>query len=749
MPKATVTQMPRQAAVYARVSTLDQIEGTSLEDQERRSRAFIESKGWKLASVFVDEGVSGATALEDRPEGGKLLAAIDAGEVDAVVTLKVDRLTRSLRHGSAVLSDWAQDRADGEPAVAFAAVVEAFDTSSPAGRMMLNLLMVFAEFERERIAERMADGRRGIVERSTNADGQATQWTGGTVPYGYTTDDKGTIIEHPEHADTVRRVFELRRTGLSTTKIAAKLNAEGHAPRPRGKTDDGKAIVNPFSGELVQKILEPTAGHYLGEGIERRLSKREAPVVFAAPAIVTPDAFMKAAKAAKRQNKVKNAGTKRVKYALAERISHVHADDSTFGMFGLSRARPDGEARWHRCSAARTPEGCEGFGEVNRQNMTSVNADLIEAGVLRVLYSQTEDDWKRFLAAKESHDRAEAGEIDLEAARARLTTLLRQRDGYSDQEAAKLITRETLIEKLAAIDARAEAITETIEVEEARVSGQEVAEVTVTKLLASVGGLAVEEFLSDGTRPVKATGGLRPVKVTGGLWPKGSVEAMLVAVRETLDTPPDRYGRSPMLPREVVDEAARLAQALDLHVYVVRGDEPRRPRFQIEAAADALTTPLQSTQFSEDKTPYKTNVGIQFRHEGGKDVHAPGFYIHLEPNQNFAGVGMWSPETAIARRVRQHIYEHPDQWKKATRADAFLDDWDLEPDEEDMLKRVPKDFDPDFEYADDLRMKSFIAGGRLSKKEVTASTFDEDIAQRFSTANGFTGFLTKAVGLAY
>ena len=183
--------------------------------------------------------------------------------------------------------------------------------------------------------------------------------------------------------------------------------------------------------------------------------------------------------------------------------------------------------------------------------------------------------------------------------------------------------------------------------------------------------------------------------------------------------------------------------------------EPRLHKLSPHFVADTRTNggslmrPYRDTRFAKDKTPYKTNVGIQFRHEGGKDVHAPGFYIHLEPSQNFAGVGMWSPETATARRVRQHIYEHPDRWKKATRADAFLDDWDLEPDEEDMLKRVPKDFDPDFEYADDLRMKSFIAGGRLSRKEVTSSTLDEDIAEKFSTAGDFTGFLTEAVGLPY
>jgi len=183
--------------------------------------------------------------------------------------------------------------------------------------------------------------------------------------------------------------------------------------------------------------------------------------------------------------------------------------------------------------------------------------------------------------------------------------------------------------------------------------------------------------------------------------------------------------------------------------------EPRLHELSPHFVADTRTNggslmrPYRDVRFSRDKTPYKTNVGIQFRHESGKDVHAPGFYVHLQTGENFAGVGMWHPETAVARRVRHHVYDHPDRWKKASRSDAFLDDWDLEPDEDDMLKRVPKEFDPDFEYADDLRMKSFIAGARLSEEEVTSTSFDEDIAKRFATAGDFTGFLTEAVGLPY
>jgi uncharacterized protein (TIGR02453 family) len=183
--------------------------------------------------------------------------------------------------------------------------------------------------------------------------------------------------------------------------------------------------------------------------------------------------------------------------------------------------------------------------------------------------------------------------------------------------------------------------------------------------------------------------------------------------------------------------------------------EPRLHELSPHFVADtrlnggSLMRPYRDTRFSKDKTPYKTNVGIQFRHEAGKDVHAPGFYIHLEPNQSFAGVGMWHPETAVARRIRQAIYDKPGAWKQATRTDPFLDAWDLEPDEDEMLKRVPGGFDADFEYADDLRMKSFIAGANLSQKDVTSSTFPDDLAGRFGAAGAFTAFLTDAVGLPY
>jgi len=135
---------------------------------------------------------------------------------------------------------------------------------------------------------------------------------------------------------------------------------------------------------------------------------------------------------------------------------------------------------------------------------------------------------------------------------------------------------------------------------------------------------------------------------------------------------------------------------------------PRLTRISPHFAADSRTVggslmrPYRDTRFSNDKTPYKTNVGIQFRHDAGKDIHAPGFYVHLEPNASFVGVGMWHPETPVARQIRQAINDDPSGWKKAVKGKAFTDVWSIEPDEDEKLKRVRKELDPDHPYPDDL-----------------------------------------------
>ena len=162
----------------------------------------------------------------------------------------------------------------------------------------------------------------------------------------------------------------------------------------------------------------------------------------------------------------------------------------------------------------------------------------------------------------------------------------------------------------------------------------------------------------------------------------------------------------------------------------------------------SLMRPYRDIRFSKDKTPYKTNVGIHFRHEGGRDVHAPGFYLHLEPGQNFAGVGLWGPETAIARQIRQAIYDNPIDWKKATKTKRFTDTWEIDH-EESSLKRVPKEFEANHPYPDDLRLRSFTAQARLTQQQVTSGGFDAALTGEYKKAAGYMKFLNDAIEVPF
>jgi uncharacterized protein (TIGR02453 family) len=162
----------------------------------------------------------------------------------------------------------------------------------------------------------------------------------------------------------------------------------------------------------------------------------------------------------------------------------------------------------------------------------------------------------------------------------------------------------------------------------------------------------------------------------------------------------------------------------------------------------SLMRPYRDMRFAKG-APYKTNVGIQFRHEAGKDVHAPGFYVHLEPGQNFAGAGLWHPETAVARRIRQAINDDPTGWERAAHGRAFTGTWSIGDQDGDRLKRVPKELDADHPFPDDLRLKSFTAGTRLTQKLVTSGGFADSLLVMFESAGPYTGFLCRATGLPF
>jgi uncharacterized protein (TIGR02453 family) len=160
----------------------------------------------------------------------------------------------------------------------------------------------------------------------------------------------------------------------------------------------------------------------------------------------------------------------------------------------------------------------------------------------------------------------------------------------------------------------------------------------------------------------------------------------------------------------------------------------------------SLMRVYRDTRFSRDKTPYKTNIGMQFRHERGQDVHAPGFYVHIEPGSCFLGAGIWHPDSDSLRRIREHIAENGDGWRRATRTKRFTDVLALGG---DALTRPPRGFDPDSDWIEDIKRKDFIAVSDLPDDEALASGFPAGVAERFRRARPLMAFLCESLGLAF
>jgi uncharacterized protein (TIGR02453 family) len=154
----------------------------------------------------------------------------------------------------------------------------------------------------------------------------------------------------------------------------------------------------------------------------------------------------------------------------------------------------------------------------------------------------------------------------------------------------------------------------------------------------------------------------------------------------------------------------------------------------------------RDTRFSRDKRPYKTIAAAQFRHEHGRDVHAPGFYLHLEAGNVFAGVGSWHPDSTALRSIRDAIVEDPSGWQRASRGKRFCEYYELAG---DVLKRPPRGYDADHPMLDDLKRKDFIAITSFADADVLAEGFLEQYAATLRAAKPFMGFLARALVLPF
>ena len=261
----------RRCAIYTRKSTAEGLEQdfNSLHAQREACEAFIRSQrheGWQvLPAAYDDGGYSGATM--DRPALSRLLAAAQSGTVDVIVAYKVDRLTRSLVDFARMVELFD---ANG---LSFVSVTQQFNTTTSMGRLTLNVLLSFAQFEREVTGERIRD--------KIAASKKKGLWMGGLVPLGYDLKNRTLVINEPE-AETVRTLFRLYRERETVRRLKEEADRRGLVTKRRatGAITGGESFTR---GHLYQLLSNPL---YAGD-----VRHKEATYPGQHPAIVDRETF--------------------------------------------------------------------------------------------------------------------------------------------------------------------------------------------------------------------------------------------------------------------------------------------------------------------------------------------------------------------------------------------------------------------------------------------------------------------------
>lgn len=217
-------------------------EFNSLQAQREACTAFISSQkheGWKLVrQKFDDGGFSGGNL--NRPSLKRVLGAMDRDEIDVIVVFKVDRLTRSLAGFAKIIEQF------DERGVSFVSVTKQFNTTSSMGRLTLNVLLSFAQFERELTAERIRD--------KVVASKRKGLWMGGPTPLGYVVNDERLEID-PAESKIVLRLFELYRELGTVDKLVEVTGQPGIASKRRIARSGGVTGRKPFNRNSLYRLL--------------------------------------------------------------------------------------------------------------------------------------------------------------------------------------------------------------------------------------------------------------------------------------------------------------------------------------------------------------------------------------------------------------------------------------------------------------------------------------------------------------
>jgi len=260
----------KNCAIYTRVSTDNQAEKefSSCEAQEEKIRAFIRSQNnWRVFKVYSDAGHTGANIK--RPALQELLEDIKQKKIDIILAYKIDRLTRSPKNFYQMIEFFEQND------VSFISITERFDTSTPSGRLLRNIMLTFAQFERELASERTRDK---MVERAKKG-----MWNGGIPPFGYKKESKKLVIDKKE-AEIIRLIFETYIKTGSLVKVYELLKEKNIKNRNGNlfyKNVLGYLLRNPvyagkikYAGQIYQGIHEPIISEKLFE-LAQKIHKKK------------------------------------------------------------------------------------------------------------------------------------------------------------------------------------------------------------------------------------------------------------------------------------------------------------------------------------------------------------------------------------------------------------------------------------------------------------------------------------------
>ena len=154
----------------------------------------------------------------------------------------------------------------------------------------------------------------------------------------------------------------------------------------------------------------------------------------------------------------------------------------------------------------------------------------------------------------------------------------------------------------------------------------------------------------------------------------------------------------------------------------------------------------RDTRFSKDKTPYKTHAAVHFRHEAGRNAHAPGFYAHLATDGLFFGGGIWTPPAPHLSRIRDFIADNARSWARISNAKKIRDVGGIKG---DGLKRPPKGFDAEHVHIEDLKRKSFFVMTEAQAAAALSPDFVDDVSEAFGRAAPLNRFIADALDLPF